>query len=252
MLFLIGDVLFERINMGRADRKRTVACLPMKIGKVDRLGLHPFLTSPFLIPAENATPPYSWLSLSNFHDTYRGLPPAVRKDKAGRPLCSWRFQTLPFLESWMGSPAMEFGEPWDSPANQYWAELRIRVYCWSEEDSAEKLHTNVVAVTGPGTPFGNDLQKRLQDMDGGTILLVEISHSGIHWMAPGDLTLDSIPESLVQGLEGDGFHVLFADGQIWFLSADVPLEDVKKFFTIDGVWKHNREQILGPYALYRS
>jgi hypothetical protein len=193
-----------------------------------------------------------WLALYNFHDTYSGLPLAVRKDKAGRPLCSWRFQTLPFLESWMGSPAMEFGEPWDSPANQYWAELRIRVYCWSEEDSAEKLHTNVVAVTGPGTPFGDDLQKRVQDMDGGTIILVEISHSGIHWMAPGDLTLDSIPESLVQGLEGDGFHVLFADGQIWFLSADVPLEDVKKFFTIDGAWKHNREQILGPYALYRS
>jgi hypothetical protein len=37
-LLLIGDVLLERINMGRADRKRTVACLPMKILKVGRLG----------------------------------------------------------------------------------------------------------------------------------------------------------------------------------------------------------------------
>jgi hypothetical protein len=89
-------------------------------------------------------------------------------------------------------------------------------------------------------------------MAGATILLVEIAHSGIHWMAPGDLSLDNIPESLVYGLDGDGFHVLFADGQIWFLSSDVPLEKVQKFFTIDGAKKHDREQTLGPYALSRS
>jgi hypothetical protein len=88
-------------------------------------------------------------------------------------------------------------------------------------------------------------------MAGATILLVEIAHSGIHWMAPGDLSMDAIPESLVQGVEGDGFHVFFADGQVWFLSADVPLEEVKKFMTIDSAKNHDREQILGRYALSR-
>src|SRR5437879_1824123 len=84
------------------------------------------------------------ITLAGFDDTYDSLPPAIRKDKAGRPLCSWRFQTLPFLQSWMGSPAMEFGEPWDSPANRYWADLRNRVYCWSSEDgSPAQFHTNV-------------------------------------------------------------------------------------------------------------
>jgi hypothetical protein len=193
------------------------------------------------------------LTLANFNNTYDGLPPAVRKDKTEQPLCSWRFQTLPFLQSWMGSPAMEFGEPWDSQANQYWANLRIRTYCWSsEEGSPEPFHTNVVAVTGPGTPFGDDRQNRLQDMDRATILVVEIAHSGIHWMAPWDLSLDKIPESLVHGVDREGFHVLFADGQVWFLSADVPLEEVQKFFTIEGARKHDREQILGPYDLSRS
>lgn len=192
------------------------------------------------------------LALSNFQDTYTHLPPAVRKDKSGRPLCSWRFQILPFVQSWMGSPHMEFGEPWDSPANKYWADMAIRVYWWSsEEDSEEKLHTNVVAITGPGTPFEDDRRVRLKEVPGNTILLVEIAHSGIHWIAPGDLQLDSIPESLVQGLDGDGFLVLFADQQIWFLSADVPLEVVKKFFTIENAKKHDRDQILGPYALSR-
>jgi hypothetical protein len=46
--------------------------------------------------------------------------------------------------------------------------------------------------------------------------------------------------------------VVFADGQVWFLSADIPLEDVRKFLTIDGAKKHDREQVLGPYALSRS
>ena len=189
-----------------------------------------------------------WLTLSNFNDTYEGLPPAVRRDKAGRRLCSWRFQILPFLESWMGSPKMEFGEPWDSQANRYWAELRMPTYCWSsEEGSPEQFHTSVVAVTGPGTPFGHDRQNRLQDMDGATILVVEVAHSGIHWMAPEDLSLDSIPDSLVHGPDGVGFHVLFADGQIWFLSASVPLEELQKFFTLDGAKTHDREQVLGPY-----
>jgi hypothetical protein len=49
----------------------------------------------------------------------------------------------------MDSPAMEFGEPWDSPANEYWANLGMPIYCWSEEGSREQFHTNVVAVTGP-------------------------------------------------------------------------------------------------------
>ena len=108
-----------------------------------------------------------WITLQNFNDVYGGLPPAVCKDKAGRPLCSWRFQILPFLQSWMTSPHPEFGEPWDSQANRYWAELGMPTYCWSsEKDSPEQFHTSVVAVTGPGTPFGHDRQNRLQDMDG--------------------------------------------------------------------------------------
>jgi hypothetical protein len=194
-----------------------------------------------------------WHTLRTFHDSYDCLPPAVRKDKAGRPLCSWRFQTAPFLQSWMYLPPMEFDQPWDSKANQFWVKMDNKIYCWAaEEDSPERFHTNVVAVTGPGTPFGVDRQNRLQDMARGTILLVEIAHSGIHWMEPRDLPLDRVPESLVRGLDGDGFHVVFADGQSWFLSADVPLEDVRKFLTIEGAKKHDRDQVLGPYALSRS
>jgi hypothetical protein len=70
-------------------------------------------------------------------------------------------------------------------------------------------------------------------------------------MAPFDLSLDAIPASIVRGIDGEGFQVLFADGSIWFLSASVPIEDVKKFCTIEGAKKYDREQVLAPYALSR-
>jgi hypothetical protein len=46
--------------------------------------------------------------------------------------------------------------------------------------------------------------------------------------------------------------VLFADGEVWFLSDKVPFEDLKKFFTVAGAKAHDREALLAPYALARG
>lgn len=195
-----------------------------------------------------------WLgmSLRQFDDVYKRLPPAVRRDKAGRALCSWRYQVFPFLfGSMMTLPAPDFGEPWDSPTNRYWASQGFRFYCWSPKGSPEQLHTNVLAITGSRTPFDKDREIGFKDMNGGTILLVEVAHSGIHWMEPGDISLEQIPSLLTQGAEGDGFHVLFADGEVWFLSPDVPVSELKNLCTIEGAKKHDREQVLGRYVVSR-
>jgi hypothetical protein len=79
------------------------------------------------------------------------------------------------------------------------------------------------------------------------ILFVEVAHSGVHWMEPGDITLEGMADSIREGLDGDGFHVAFADGEVWFLSRDVPMANLRPFFTLDGARKHDREDILGPY-----
>jgi hypothetical protein len=194
-----------------------------------------------------------WLSLQNFDDTYKRLPPPVRKDQTGRVLCSWRYQSFSFLEvSIMNLPSPDWGEPWDSPANDFWAHQHIPFYCWLPKESPEGLNASVVAITGPGTPWQNDREIRFKDLPGDTILLVELAHSGTNWMAPGDLSLDSLPASLTKGEAGDGFNVLFADGEVWFLSADVPLTELKNFCTIERAKKHDREQSLGRYAVSRQ
>ena len=141
---------------------------------------------------------------------------------------------------------------WDDPDNRRISSAPSPVYCWSPERSLpESLHTNVVAITGPGTAFDGDRPVRVSDIDSDTILAIEIADSGLHWMEPGDLSIDQVPDSITQGVDGYGVHVLFADGWVWVLRPDVPLEDLTKFFTIEGAKRYDREQALGPYVLHR-
>ena len=77
---------------------------------------------------------------------------------------------------------------------------------------------------------------------------VEIAGFDVHWAEPGDLHVDEVPESITAGPDGRGLCVLFADGTVWFLNSEVPLENLKKFFTIEGAKQHDREELLAPYA----
>lgn len=191
------------------------------------------------------------LALLNFHDTYERLPPAVRTDEAGRPLASWRFQIMPFVEATM--IAADFDGRWYDLTNRWWCSLPNYVYCWSPDEALPTcLHTNLVAVSGPGTAFDDDRNTRLDEIDFDTILVIEIANSDTHWMEPGDLRIDEVPPSITQGFEGNGVHVLFADGSVWFLGADVPFHDLKKFFTIEGAKRYDREQVLRQYAQWSS
>lgn len=190
------------------------------------------------------------LALHNFNDIYRRLPPPVRVDKAGNPMCSWRFQIVPFVEAIMRG--VDYDARWDDPVNDWLASQPYPIFCWQpERESPARLHTNVVAITGPGTAFDPDCVRRLDEMDADTVLAIEIADSGKHWMEPGDLHVDKVPESIMKGLDGEGVHVLFADGSVQFVSADVPLADLKKFFTIEGAKQYDREELLVPRAAGR-
>jgi hypothetical protein len=187
------------------------------------------------------------LGFHNFHDVYKQLPPAVRRDELGRPLCSWRFHLLPYLEAWM--TPLDFGERWDEPINRWATNGPLHVYClYPNRDRPECLHTNVVAIVGPGTAFEEGQELGLEDLDSDTVLAVEIAGFDVHWAEPGDLHVHEVPESITAGPEGGGLCVLFADGAVWFLKSEVPLENLRKFFTIESAKQHDREELLAPYA----
>jgi hypothetical protein len=187
------------------------------------------------------------MGLLNHQSAMNRLPPAVLRDEMGRPLSSWRFQLVPFLEAIM--MAYDHDDRWDAPVNRWLYTSWSDYYGWPPKKHLAAATTNVVAITGPGTAFEEGKVVRLPELDRDTILAIEIAETDILWMEPGDISIDEVPESLVRGIEGDGVTVVFADGNVWFLRADVPLADLKKFFTIDGAKKHNREALLGPYRV---
>lgn len=139
---------------------------------------------------------------------------------------------------------------WNAPPNRFLAETSPLSYCISEYAQTHR-RTNVVTVTGPGTVFAPSQQLSFADLPSDVILLVEIAHSGFHWMEPGDLSPDKVPRNLTAGLFGRGVHVLFADGTVWFLRREVPLQDLKKFFTIRGAEQYDRHSVLEPYLILK-
>ena len=58
------------------------------------------------------------LAMHNYHAANDHLPPAAIKDKAGKPLLSWRVAILPYLEQAALYNKFHLDEPWDSPHNK--------------------------------------------------------------------------------------------------------------------------------------
>ena len=185
---------------------------------------------------------FRWLD-----EAYGRLPPAVRLDEQGKPLSSWRFQICPFLESFM--QGVDYDKPWNDPENRTAMVAFAPFFCGQQnESSPTRFHTRFMVVTGPGTPFDGQRVCRLADLDDDTVLVVKVISSGVHWMEPGDLSIDQLPASLAQGPGGDGLCVLFADGAVWLLDKDTPIEKLKPFFTIEGAKQNDRQTLLGPYV----
>src|SRR5262249_46601631 len=130
---------------------------------------------------------------------------------------------------------------------------------WTEDSPAEVFHTNIFAITGPGTAFEPGKQVRLKDLPGSLILIVEVRNSGVHWMQPGDFDVRTMPRTInapdgkgISGVLARGFHIGFADGQVWYLFNTIPFDELAEFFTIDGAKIHDRESVFGPYAITRD
>lgn len=216
------------------------------------------------------------LALRNYSETIGHLPFPVWRQRTdhsardglhvgtGRPLYSWRVKTIPYLISWHGP--WDPLQPWDSPTNRVLAELS---FLYDYADSTKSAaggskafpETNVMAITGPGTAFGDGEEppKALRDVSPHTILVVETRASGVPWPAPGDFDIRTMPRTInapggkgISSRHAGGFHVVFADGQLWFLSDKVAFETLEKFFTTAEAKKNDREKLLGPFVLHRG
>jgi hypothetical protein len=153
------------------------------------------------------------LALRNYSEEVGHLPFPVRQEwtvesadnligtRTGGVLYSWRVEIVPYLMSWHGS--WEPHQPWISPANRVLAELSS-FYNFADStkpapgDNKAFPETNVMAITGPGTGFGDGRErpKALKDVPASMILVVETRASGIPWPAPGDFDISTMPQTI--------------------------------------------------------
>jgi prepilin-type processing-associated H-X9-DG protein len=116
-------------------------------------------------------------------------------------------------------------------------------HCASDRRS-DKLHTSYVMVVGANTASAGATSTRCKDFSDGlscTVVLAEMSRSGIHWMEPRDASYDDLSGSrnasqrrVLRSEHSGTFNAAFADGHAAAIRADIDPEVLKSLFTISG------------------
>jgi prepilin-type processing-associated H-X9-DG protein len=186
------------------------------------------------------------IAFHNYHDTYGTFPPAYIPDEDGNPKHSWRVLILPFMEQQALYEMYDFDEPWDSPANMAVTNVGIQAYqCPSSEDVARMPNTtNYMVITGPGTVFQGAEGTKIHDITDGTsntLLIVEVTGTGVGWAEPVDLDVADLGPPLSAEGPGStgsrhpgGINAAMCDGSSRFLSDVIDFETFKAMTTRDG------------------
>jgi len=174
------------------------------------------------------------LALHNYHDTYNAMPPAYTVDATGKKLHSWRTIILPYVEGSAAYGQIDLNEPWDSPRNQSVAGMMPACYrCPNDATNGPgSMYTNYVAVSGVGTILEGEKAHGIRDvLDGtsNTVMVVEATGSGIHWMEPRDMDLNAFVAQYGGPSPGKGGHpgganVAMADGSVRFVPSTTPAQ----------------------------
>jgi hypothetical protein len=182
------------------------------------------------------------IALHNYHDAYGHLPPAIVRDKAGKPLYSWRVLILPFLEQENIYKKWKFDEPWDSPNNKPLSDLVMKVYMapGHTEESSNKTHYRVFVGKGAGfEEVMGQQRKGLQFRDftdglSNTIAVVEAPES-VPWAKPEELEFIPGKPLPALGLPGkDGFNAALFDGSVRFIRKTIDPRNLQALITRNG------------------
>ncbi len=194
---------------------------------------------------------YIGLALYDYNEHFGRLPAAVVRDKAGRPLYSWRVALLPFLEEVRLYKQFKLDEPWDSPHNQKLLETTPKCYQPHGGGYDDPGLTRYQVLVGQGTAFGREgLTLTKDDFPDGfaeTILVVEAAEP-VPWTKPVDLVYDT--DGPLPALGGfyakpvhflcyevkrrPGFNASFADGSARFIRSSAEESDIRAIITRDG------------------
>lgn len=190
------------------------------------------------------------IAMREYHDEFGSYPPPYIADKNGKPMHSWRAIIYSRMDTGDTDfrTRYRFDEPWDGPNNRKLAAEyanRTIFSCPGENSPSFPGETSYVVVVGPRTMFSANRRvsdKDIKDNRANTIMLVEVHHSGIHWMEPRDLhVLQMSPvvnPKIGQGISsahGAGANIATADGGTCYLDGEsLTPEMLHGLLSIDG------------------
>ncbi len=179
------------------------------------------------------------LGMFNHESKYRQFPPRAALIKSGKPGLSWRVKILEFVDEDLYKQ-FHMDEPWDSEHNNALISRMPAIYASPNDDDLTKQgKTRYIVLKGNGTLFDGESGPKIRDVTDGTtntIMAVEArSDHAVIWTKPDDLEVDFAKP--ITGLEDSrvgGFHALFADGSVRYLSTNIDRATLKALFTKSG------------------
>ena len=181
--------------------------------------------------------------------------PQDRMTDAGNPMYSWR---LPAAFTFAAIP--DYPEPtvaWPDKQYNKWDTKIMRALWQVPGSKVTDGFTDFQALVGPGTVFsecgGKTTDASLIDDD--CIILIE-TDANVHWIQPHDLDVRWLEEQkdlsigeVLSGHFAGCCGVSFLDGQVWFLSDQMPVNAITKFATVAGAGEYDREVVLRKYCI---
>jgi prepilin-type processing-associated H-X9-DG protein len=201
------------------------------------------------------------LAMHNYHDNWNGFPRGTFKDgKNGNDdldvdeRMSWMVSILPYIDQAPMYGQVKFNEAWDSTDNAPLKDTAVPSYTnpGYTAKGENGAPTHYVGVAGVGADsltseeidensgvFGYNRTTRIADMTDGTsntIMVTECTEkSAGPWARGGKSTLRALTKKpYVNGEDGlggpyrGGFHVLFADGSVRFISENIDPETLER------------------------
>jgi hypothetical protein len=196
------------------------------------------------------------IAMYNYADQNGGRFPDLDSSGPGDPPQSWRIAVLPFLGHEKLHSTYSPPLTWEAVANRPTAQAKLwEMSCPLNNFSTDELgrrYTDFAAVSGPQTAFpgGKGMEiEAISKADGlsQTTLLGECCGLNIVWTEPRDI--DTAKQKIGINLAGDGPHrsssilssshrggafVVFADGDVRFLSEKIDQNVLKALTTATG------------------
>lgn len=180
------------------------------------------------------------MAVANYTDANGHYPPAHQLGTDGKTWHSWRILILPYIEQDGLSKAYRFDEPWNGPNNSKLADRMPRTMRFTGTDSSTTT-TNYLAVVGKETMWPGAVGRNLKDIKdrlSGTILVVENSGMGVHWMEPRDLKFATMDFAIDSPNGVSSWYVrpaiVTADGAVHRLSKTMTPEALRASLTVAG------------------